>query len=188
MFGQGWVTRKPACDSIEPPRLGGCLSDSREHSVQLVGCRQVVRVGGQECDLEHVPSAEGVEAVIDAVLPEGNVASCRQELCNPRCPPANEATIGSALYWLPLSFELKGLVWYSPRAFREAGYEVPRTMDELVALANRMAAAGRTPWCLADGRGPESGWPVADWLEALVLRVGGTELYDRWTTHVVRFT
>ena len=98
-----------------------------------------------------------------------------------------QATVGSGLYWLPLSFDVKGLVWYSPRAFREAGYQVPRTMDELVALANQMAAAGRTPWCLANGRGPESGWPVTDWLEALVLRVGGTELYDRWTKHDVPF-
>jgi alpha-glucoside transport system substrate-binding protein len=98
-----------------------------------------------------------------------------------------QATVASGLYWLPLSFEVKDLVWYPLRAFQEAGYQVPRTIDELAALANRMAAAGRTPWCLANGRGPESGRTVTDWLEALVLRVGGTELYDRWTKHDVPF-
>ena len=27
---------------------------------------------------------------------------------------------------------------------------------------------------------PDSGWSITDWLEALVLRLGGPELYDRW--------
>jgi alpha-glucoside transport system substrate-binding protein len=97
------------------------------------------------------------------------------------------ATVGSGLYFLPMAFDLKGLVWYPVGAFRQAGYQVPHTMDELVALAKRMAAAGQSPWCLGNGQGAASGWTVTDWLEAMVLRVGGPQRYDGWTTHEVPF-
>jgi alpha-glucoside transport system substrate-binding protein len=33
-----------------------------------------------------------------------------------------------------------------------------------------------------------SGWPGTDWIEALVLRRGGLDAYDRWTVHQIPFT
>jgi alpha-glucoside transport system substrate-binding protein len=71
--------------------------------------------------------------------------------------------------------------------FASGGYQVPTTWDELTALTRRMIADGRTPWCVAARWEPESGWSIASWLDALVLRTGGPELYDRWTRHEVAF-
>jgi alpha-glucoside transport system substrate-binding protein len=51
-----------------------------------------------------------------------------------------------------------------------------------------MVAEGRTPWCLGLESGEASGWPATDWVEALVLRLGGVEKYDGWIAHEVGFT
>jgi DNA-binding SARP family transcriptional activator len=97
------------------------------------------------------------------------------------------ATVGSGLYGVPLYLDLKGLVWYPVHAFEQAGYAIPRTWDELIALSHRMVAEGRTPWCFGMETGVNTGWIVTDWMEALVLRIGGPELYDRWIRHEVPF-
>jgi DNA-binding SARP family transcriptional activator/ABC-type glycerol-3-phosphate transport system substrate-binding protein len=95
---------------------------------------------------------------------------------------------GSAYYGIPATVETKGLVWYAAPEFAAAGYAVPQTWDELVALSRQMVADGRTPWCIGlESDGNFDGWPATDWIEALVLRLGGVDLYDRWMTHEVGF-
>jgi serine/threonine protein kinase/ABC-type glycerol-3-phosphate transport system substrate-binding protein/DNA-binding SARP family transcriptional activator len=99
-----------------------------------------------------------------------------------------EATsLGSRWYAVPLNLNLKGLVWYPAAEFAAAGYTPPATWGELVALSQRMVADGRTPWCVGLEDGPWTGWPGTDWIEALVLRLGGVETYDRWATHGIPF-
>jgi alpha-glucoside transport system substrate-binding protein len=94
---------------------------------------------------------------------------------------------GSGWYGIPLSVSLKGLVWYRPEQLAAAGYELPTTWPELVALGRAMTADGRTPWCVGFESDVASGWPATDWVEALVLRLGGVEQYDRWAAHQVPF-
>lgn len=55
---------------------------------------------------------------------------------------------------IPLTIGLKSLVYYPKAKFREAGYEIPNTWKELVALSHQIAADGGTPWCF----GFESGY------------------------------
>ncbi|HWC66758.1 MAG TPA: extracellular solute-binding protein [Acidimicrobiales bacterium] len=98
------------------------------------------------------------------------------------------ASESGGLYGLPLNIDVKGLVWYPVPEFHEAGYTVPRTWDELIALSERMVADGRTPWCLGLESGLASGWPATDWVEAIVFRLGGVEAYERWIAHEMRFT
>ncbi|MCC6803203.1 MAG: extracellular solute-binding protein, partial [Anaerolineae bacterium] len=50
-------------------------------------------------------------------------------------------------YGLIYRADLKSLVWYVPDEFEAAGYEVPTTMEELLALSEQIAADGTTPWC-----------------------------------------
>jgi len=97
--------------------------------------------------------------------------------------PAEDGT----LYGIPFGLNLKSLVWYPIPEFRQAGYHVPRTWDQLVALTNRMIADGRTPWCMGLESGGADGWPLTDWIENLLLRDAGPRVYDRWTTHQVAF-
>ena len=42
----------------------------------------------------------------------------------------------------------KSLVWYPKDDFEAAGYEIPTTWDELLALTQLIADDGDTPWCV----------------------------------------
>lgn len=88
---------------------------------------------------------------------------------------------GTAPYGIFFGTDVKSLVWYSPEAFEEAGYEVPETIEALKALTDRIVADGATPWCLGLGAGAATGWPATDWVEDFMLRTVEPEVYDRWT-------
>ncbi|WP_108965527.1 ABC transporter substrate-binding protein [Actinomyces sp. Z16] len=53
-------------------------------------------------------------------------------------------SVDGVLYAAPLMASVKSFIWYSPVAFAQAGYEVPGTWDELVALTERIAADNAT--------------------------------------------
>jgi DNA-binding SARP family transcriptional activator/ABC-type glycerol-3-phosphate transport system substrate-binding protein len=92
------------------------------------------------------------------------------------------------LYGVAITVGTKSLVWYPVPQFHDAGYEIPTTWDELVALTEQMVADGRTPWCHGEFEaGPFAGWPGTDWIEDIVLHGAGPEVYDRWTTHDIGF-
>ena len=73
---------------------------------------------------------------------------------------------------------VKSLVWYSPDNFEDNGYEVPGTMEELIALTRQMASDGNTPWCIGLGSGAATGWPATDWMEDIMLRTHTPDVYD----------
>lgn len=88
---------------------------------------------------------------------------------------------------VPTKADIKALVWYPKAAFKAAGYDTPRTWDELIALSDRIVADGGRPWCEGWMSGPASGWPGTDWIEGLLLRTGGLDLYDGWVAHEIPF-
>jgi alpha-glucoside transport system substrate-binding protein len=84
--------------------------------------------------------------------------------------------------------DVKSLVWYSPENFKDAGYEVPKTMEELIALSDKIVADGGKPWCIGLGSGGATGWPATDWIEDIMLRTQSPDVYDKWVTNEVKFT
>jgi alpha-glucoside transport system substrate-binding protein len=90
-------------------------------------------------------------------------------------------------YAVPNVASVKSLVWYSPQRFASLGYPVPTTWAELEALTARVRADGLVPWCIGISSGEASGWPFTDWLEDVILRLWGPEVYDGWVTNEVRF-
>lgn len=93
----------------------------------------------------------------------------------------------NAYYAFPYKADVKSLVWYVPENFEEAGYEVPKTMEDLAALTDQIVADGGTPWCIGLGSGGATGWPATDWVEDLMLRLHPVETYLKWTTNEVKF-
>ncbi len=83
--------------------------------------------------------------------------------------------------------DLKSLVWYVPDNFEDAGYEIPTTMEELIALSEQIVEDGGTPWCIGLGSGDATGWPATDWVEDLMLRLHPPEVYDAWVTNELPF-
>ncbi|BCG69225.1 alpha-glucoside ABC transporter substrate-binding protein [Mesorhizobium sp. 113-1-2] len=94
----------------------------------------------------------------------------------------------SAFYAFPYKIDVKGLVWYSPDNFQEAGYKVPKTQEELAELEKKIIADGGKPWCIGLGSGGATGWPATDWVEDIMLRTQPPEVYDKWTKNEIPFT
>ena len=97
------------------------------------------------------------------------------------------ATFDDHLYGLFYRASTKSIVWYSKPEFDAAGYEVPETWDELLALMDEMVANGHTPWCIPAEHGGSTGWVITDWVEDVLLRTAGPEVYDQWTNHEIPF-
>lgn len=91
------------------------------------------------------------------------------------------------LYGVWLRASVKSLVWYSPRRFQAQGYEIPRTWEEMMALGDRMVADGTSPWCVGLDSGDATGWVGTDWVEDILLRTAGPEVYDQWVNHEIPF-
>lgn len=101
---------------------------------------------------------------------------------------AGYGQIDGVQYAAPLLASVKGYVWYSPSMFADAGYEVPTTLDELMTLSAQIADDGAMkPWCAGFGSGEATGWPGTDWVEDMVLRLSGPDVYDQWITHEIPF-
>jgi len=85
-------------------------------------------------------------------------------------------------------FNGKSLVWYPKAQFEAAGYEVPQTWDELMALTQQIADDGDTPWCIGIESGAATGWPATDWMEDIMLRTTSLENYDKWVKGELPFS
>jgi alpha-glucoside transport system substrate-binding protein len=99
----------------------------------------------------------------------------------------NYGTVEDTFYAAPLGANMKSLVWYSPSAFEEAGYEIPETLDELTELSDQIVSDGGTPWCAGIESGEATGWPLTDWHEDMMLRTVSPEEYDQWVTNELPF-
>ncbi len=98
--------------------------------------------------------------------------------------------VNGTMYAAPFDASVKSLVWYSPKMFAAKGYTVPTTWDQMVALSDKIAADpdGVKPWCAGVESGAATGWTATDWLEEVVLRQAGPDVYDQWITHKVKFS
>lgn len=99
----------------------------------------------------------------------------------------NYGSVDGKFYAAPLGANVKSFVWYSPKMFQEKGWTVPTTWDEMVALSDTIAGTGMKPWCAGIGSGEATGWPATDWLEDVMLRENGADVYDQWVNHEIPF-
>lgn len=125
--------------------------------------------------------ADGKVIALDDVLDGASVAASY----NPSF--VDLGTVDGSLYGLFYKQDLKSIVWYPVKAFADAGYAVPTTWDELVGLSDKIVADGSSPWCTSIEHGDASGWVATDWLEDIVLRTAGAEVYDKWVAHEIAF-
>jgi alpha-glucoside transport system substrate-binding protein len=82
----------------------------------------------------------------------------------------------------------KSLVWYPKAAFDTAGYKIPTTWDEMIALSDQIVADGDTPWCIGIESGAATGWTATDWMEEIMLRTTSLENYDKWVKGELKFS
>ncbi|WP_129339482.1 ABC transporter substrate-binding protein [Cellulomonas endophytica] len=159
---------------------------SREFEAQLP-----VRLrAGNPPDIAYIPQPGFLKSIVadfpDSVVPapEGVVANANEYYTEGW---VNYGTVDGTLYATPLGANVKSFVWYSPSAFESAGYEIPTTWDDLISLSEQIVEDGGIPWCAGIGSGEATGWPATDFLEDVVLRTAGPEVYDQWVNHEIPF-
>ncbi len=100
----------------------------------------------------------------------------------------NYGTVDGVFYTAPMLANVKGYIWYAPKTFKDNGWEVPKTWDEMMTLTKKIADDKKMkPWCAGFESGEATGWPGTDWVEDVVLRAQGPEVYDQWVTHKIPF-
>jgi len=69
--------------------------------------------------------------------------------------------------------------FYRKSVFTEKGYTVPKTFDQLVALAKQMQSDGLTPIAFAD----KDGWPAMGTFDYINMRTNGYQFHMDLTAH-----
>lgn len=91
------------------------------------------------------------------------------------------------VYGAPMKLAVKSLVWVPKDAWEQGGYEEPQTFQELLDLSEQIKADGIAPWCIGMEAGTATGWLGTDWIEEMVLRTAGPDVYDQWVNHDIPF-
>jgi alpha-glucoside transport system substrate-binding protein len=160
---------------------------SREMEAQLP-----VRVkGGNAPDIAYLPQP----GLLKTMVATGAVKAAPPEVeanVDKNMPDwKTYGTVDGKFYAAPLGANVKSYVWYSPQAFKDKGYEVPKTWAELLTLTEKIAADNPgddiKPWCAGIESGDATGWPATDWVEDVMLRTAGAETYDKWVAHEIPF-
>jgi alpha-glucoside transport system substrate-binding protein len=97
-------------------------------------------------------------------------------------------SVDGKLVGIFIKASVKGLIWYDPKVWTADNYQIPKTWDEMMTLSQNIADSGKTPWCVALNSDAASGWPGTDWLEDIVLRQSGKDIYDQWWQGKIAWT
>lgn len=98
-------------------------------------------------------------------------------------------TEGDHIWSIPTKADVKSMIWYPVKAFAAKGYAVPKTWDELVALADKIVADGSKPFCVsAGGPGTATGWELTDWVEEVLLKTEDPQVTNDWISHKIPFS
>ncbi|SCL49628.1 carbohydrate ABC transporter substrate-binding protein, CUT1 family [Micromonospora citrea] len=91
-------------------------------------------------------------------------------------------------YFVPSSY-YPWAVFYRKSVWQQNGYQVPKTLDEMTALAGEMKKDGLVPIAFAD----KDGWPAMGTFDILNLRINGYQFHvdlmagkESWTSDRVR--
>lgn len=101
-------------------------------------------------------------------------------------------TFDDQVYGVVVKLGLKSLLWYAADDFESAGYEVPDTWEAMLDLTDQISSdlggeAGRAPWCIGIESGGATGWVATDWIEDIMLRLHGADVYDQWVAGELPF-
>jgi len=82
---------------------------------------------------------------------------------------------------------IKGLIWYNPKT-HDYSSSAPKTWTDLLSQGAANQGSAKALWCLGVESGAASGWPGTDWIEDLVLRTAGPDVYTQWYQGKVKWS
>jgi alpha-glucoside transport system substrate-binding protein len=136
--------------------------------------------------LERIANQGGVVSLEEAGV---DVESLNGELIEGM---VDTGTFDDTAYGVVVKLNMKSLLWYAADDMEELGVDVPETWDDLTSVTDQVASEwadeqGRAPWCIAMESGGDTGWVATDWIEDIMLRLHGPEVYDQWVEHEIPF-
>jgi len=100
----------------------------------------------------------------------------------------DSARLNGRYYGAPMRMAVKSLVFYPKAAYEQAGFDkAPKSLEEMATIGDQMKADGQSPWCMGWQDAQATGWVGTDWVEDLVLRMWGPDVYDEWVSHDIPF-
>lgn len=97
------------------------------------------------------------------------------------------ARVNGRVYGAPMRMAVKSIVWY-PASYEATGQPTEfESVQQMQSIGDEIKASGTAPWCVGFESGPGTGWPGTDWIEELMLRMWGPDVYDQWTSHKIPF-
>lgn len=83
------------------------------------------------------------------------------------------------LYGLPRNTDVAGF-YYNEKMFKDNGWEVPTTYDQLLELAKKISDKDIVPLAMDGG----DGWPMAIYLSDLMFKIAGSEYSSKISTAI----
>lgn len=83
-------------------------------------------------------------------------------------------TIDGKVYMMPFTSDITNVIWYNKDIFAAQGITPPKTWEEMVAAADKLKAAGITPFAI----GNKDLWVAGNWMAHVISRVAGEAAYD----------
>lgn len=96
-------------------------------------------------------------------------------------------TVDGKLVGVFMKVSPKGFIWYNPNVYTGGA---ATSWDDMMAKGRAAAdAAGiQNVWCVGFESAADSGWPGTDWIEDIVLRESGPDVYDAWAAGEQQWT
>ena len=88
------------------------------------------------------------------------------------------ATVDDTVYGVVAKANSKSVIWYKPSSFRENGFEIPTTWDQLLDITEQYESKGKKPWAVG-AQGRDNSWTLTDWFENIYARKAGGDNYTK---------
>lgn len=86
-------------------------------------------------------------------------------------------------YFVPI-YNYPWVIFYNKSTFKEKGYTIPATWDDLITLVKKMKKDGLIPFAFAD----KDGWPALGTFDIINLRLNGYDYHIKLMKHQIPWT
>jgi alpha-glucoside transport system substrate-binding protein len=129
-------------------------------------------------DLAGLPGPGQMTEWADSLVDLNEVLDVETYRAETAAPLVELGTVDAKLVGVFIKAAVKGLIWYNPTVLSLDA--PPATWDELQSIAQQNASAADATWCVGIESAAATGWPATDWLEDIVLRQAGPDVYNSW--------
>jgi len=173
----------PACEAATGAKVGDPKIDHEAFKDAIL----VQLAGGNPPDLFSYWAGAKTQSLVDGGLlaPIDQVwTDANLDAVIPQALAASAATYGDQKYLLPFDYHYVGM-FYNPAVLAKAGITTaPKTWDELLAAADKLKAAGITPFSL----GSKNRWPAQFWFDYILLRTAGPDYRQKLMSGEAKYT